>query len=145
MPAVAGAAAIFLPTFVLFMNHSFLILFLNLGTGEIFLIMMFILIFFGADKLPEMARTLGKGMREMKNATAEIQREIEKSATEVQRNMNMEGQLTDIKEASDNIKKSLTEGLTNLENHYSQAVEEPKQPEEDPNNPLVPPDAVKRT
>ena len=127
------------------MNHPFLILFLNLGTGEIFVIMIFILIFFGADKLPEMARALGKGMREMKNATAEIQREIEKGAAEVQRNMNMEGQLNDLKEASDNIKKSISQGLVNLENHYSEKKEEPQQPEEDPNNPLTPPDAIKRS
>lgn len=130
------------------MTASLTILFLNLGTGEIFLIVVFILIFFGADKLPGMARTFGKGIREMKNATAEIQKEIEKSATEVQRNMNLEEETTGIKEAADTIKKGISDGIKNLENHYSEKDnaeknEEPK-PVDEPENPLSPPDAIKR-
>ena len=34
---------------------------------------------FGADKIPELARGVGKGIREIKNATGEIQNEITKS------------------------------------------------------------------
>lgn len=125
------------------------VLFLNLGSGEIFLIVIFILIFFGADKLPGMARTLGKGIREMKNATAEIQREIEKSATEVKRDMNLEEETSGIKEAADTFKKGIADGIKNLENHYSEknapaAEEIEKTPAEEPENPLTPPDAVKR-
>ena len=71
------------------MHPSLTVLFLNLGTGEIFLVVLCVLLFFGADKLPEMARAFGKGMREMKNATAEIQREIEKGAVDIQRDINV--------------------------------------------------------
>ena len=35
---------------------------------------------FGADKVPDIARTLGKGMRQVRNATQDIKSEIEKSA-----------------------------------------------------------------
>lgn len=130
------------------MSAPLAILFLNLGSGEIFLIVIFILIFFGADKLPTMARTLGKGIREMKNATAEIQKEIEKSATEVQRNMNIEEETSGIKEAADTLKKGITDGLKNLENHYSEKKTEIKaedeSPSEEPENPLSPPEAIKR-
>lgn len=57
------------------------LLFLNLGGGEIILILLVILIFFGAKKIPELARGLGQGMREFKKASQEIQENIEKSTT----------------------------------------------------------------
>jgi len=59
------------------------LLFLNLGGGEIFLVMLVVLLFFGSDKIPELARGLGKGIREFKNATSGVQREIEESMKEV--------------------------------------------------------------
>ena len=55
-----------------------LLLFLgDLGGGEIMLIMVVILIFFGANKIPELARGLGKGIREFKDASREIRSEFE--------------------------------------------------------------------
>ncbi len=38
-----------------------------------------ILLFFGSNKIPELARGLGRGMREFKDATSSVQREIEDS------------------------------------------------------------------
>ena len=49
----------------------------NLGTGELLLIGMFALIFFGAKKIPELAQGLGKGIREFRKAAKEIQDEVE--------------------------------------------------------------------
>ena len=47
-----------------------LILFLgDIGGSELMLIMVVILIFFGANKIPELARGLGKGIREFKDAS----------------------------------------------------------------------------
>lgn len=58
--------------------HTPLFLFLgDLGGGEIMLIMVVILIFFGANKIPELARGLGKGIREFKDASREIRSEFE--------------------------------------------------------------------
>lgn len=51
--------------------------FMNMGGWEILLIMLVILIFFGAKRIPELARGLGKGIREFKDATTEIKDEIE--------------------------------------------------------------------
>jgi sec-independent protein translocase protein TatA len=48
----------------------------NLGTTEILLILLVILIFFGAKKIPELAQGLGKGIREFKKATREIEDEV---------------------------------------------------------------------
>ena len=48
----------------------------GLGTSEIILILSVILLFFGSKKLPELARGLGKGIREFKNATQDIKSTI---------------------------------------------------------------------
>ncbi|KAA9325533.1 twin-arginine translocase TatA/TatE family subunit [Hymenobacter busanensis] len=62
--------------------HTPLLLFLgDLGGGEIMLIMVVILIFFGANKIPELARGLGKGIREFKDASREIRSEIENAGS----------------------------------------------------------------
>ncbi len=55
----------------------------NLGGGEILLILVFILIFFGPKKIPEIAQGLGKGIREFRKATQEIQDAVEKEVHEV--------------------------------------------------------------
>ncbi len=49
----------------------------NLGTGEIILILLIVLIFFGAKKIPELAQGLGKGLREFRKAARDIQDEVE--------------------------------------------------------------------
>jgi sec-independent protein translocase protein TatA len=53
----------------------------GLGGWEVMLILLIIVVFFGAKKIPEMARGLGKGIREFKDATKEIQKEIELDET----------------------------------------------------------------
>ncbi|MEQ8714872.1 MAG: twin-arginine translocase TatA/TatE family subunit [Cyclobacteriaceae bacterium] len=47
------------------------------GGWEWIIIILFVIIFFGAKKIPEIARGLGKGIREFKDATKEIKTEIE--------------------------------------------------------------------
>ena len=47
---------------------------------EIAFILVFVLLVFGADKIPEIARGLGKGLRQVKDATNDIKSEISKSA-----------------------------------------------------------------
>lgn len=114
------------------------VLFLNLGTGEIFIIVLCIIMFFGADKLPEMVRTFGRGMKEMKNATSELQREIQNSTAEIQREMNTQGALDDLKEAANDVTTRIMEGAKTDEDIL------PERPEDDPNNPLKPGDSFKR-
>ena len=48
----------------------------SLGPLESMIIFIIILVVFGADKLPELARGLGKGMREFRKAADEVKREI---------------------------------------------------------------------
>jgi sec-independent protein translocase protein TatA len=51
------------------MQSNQMLALLNLGGGEIILILAIVLILFGAKKLPELARGLGQGIKEFKNAT----------------------------------------------------------------------------
>lgn len=55
----------------------------NIGTGEILLIILFILIFFGAKKIPELAQGLGKGIREFRKAAREVQDDVEKEVKKI--------------------------------------------------------------
>ena len=53
---------------------------LFISGAEIAFILFFVLLIFGADKIPEIARGLGKGMRQIKDATNDIKSEITKTA-----------------------------------------------------------------
>ena len=71
--------------------------FLFIGGTEIIFILFIVVMVFGADKIPEIARGLGKGMRTLKDATNEIKNEVTKSAkdqgiidTEVTQSINEE-------------------------------------------------------
>ena len=55
---------------------SSMYLFLNIGTPEVILILGVALLLFGGNKLPELARGLGKGIREFKDASDGVKREI---------------------------------------------------------------------
>ena len=51
----------------------------NIGGGEIFFILLLVVMLFGADKIPEIARGLGKGIKDVKNAANDIKDEISRS------------------------------------------------------------------
>ena len=79
--------------------------FLFISGAEIAFILFIVVLVFGADKLPEIARGLGKGMRVLKDATNDIKHEITKSA---------ENQGIDTSIAKD-VKKELEKVKDNLE------------------------------
>lgn len=60
-----------------------MVLLFGISGGEIFLVLLFVLIFFGADKIPGLARTMGRTIRQVKDATSDIQKDIQKSANSV--------------------------------------------------------------
>jgi sec-independent protein translocase protein TatA len=64
------------------MNTPPVILAFGLGPQEIFLIFLAILLLFGAKKLPEFARGLGRSMGEFRKARQEFEHEITKSVDE---------------------------------------------------------------
>jgi len=55
---------------------------LGLGSGEIVLVVVVILVLFGAKKIPEFAKGLGKGISEFKKASREVTDEIERAGEE---------------------------------------------------------------
>lgn len=59
------------------MSH---LLFLNLGGGEIFIILVIVLLLFGAKRIPELAKGLGKGMRDFKDAMNGVENEVRNAA-----------------------------------------------------------------
>jgi sec-independent protein translocase protein TatA len=50
----------------------------GLGGGEIFLILIVVLLIFGGKKIPELARGLGKGIREFKDASSGLDKDDDK-------------------------------------------------------------------
>ena len=56
---------------------------LFIGGSEIVVILLFVVMFFGSKKIPELAKGLGKAMREVKGASNEIKKEIRDSATSI--------------------------------------------------------------
>ena len=90
-------------------------MYLFISGAEIFVILVIVVMVFGADKLPEIARGLGKGMRQVKDATNDIKREIKNSA---------EKNDIDLDVAS-NIKKEINKVTDNIE-EYTQPVKKIK-------------------
>ncbi len=50
-------------------------------------VLLFVLLFFGSKGIPEIARTLGRTMRQVRDASNEVQREIHRGANDVRRTM----------------------------------------------------------
>ncbi|HXI00306.1 MAG TPA: twin-arginine translocase TatA/TatE family subunit [Sphingobacteriaceae bacterium] len=78
------------------------LLFLNIGTPELMAIMFVVILLFGGKKLPELARGLGKGIREFKDASDGVKREIHRNINSVNEEMNFENIGTTTNSASDN-------------------------------------------
>ncbi|MEK6616205.1 MAG: twin-arginine translocase TatA/TatE family subunit [Bacteroidota bacterium] len=65
----------------------------NIGGSEVFFILFIVLLFFGSKKIPEIARGLGKGLREMKDAASGIEREITKEVKDIKDDINVKKML----------------------------------------------------
>lgn len=65
---------------------SAILLFLaDLGGGEILVVLTAVLLLFGTDKLPGMARSVGRGLRSFNDAKKEIQNELERSIKDIKK------------------------------------------------------------
>lgn len=56
----------------------------NIGTGEIILLLLLALLLFGAKRLPEIGRSMGKGMREFKDSVSGKERDDDPAELPVQ-------------------------------------------------------------
>ena len=73
----------------------------SIGTGELMLILLFVLFFFGSKKIPELARGLGRGMREMKDAMNGIQNDIREGVNLEEEKKMVEDVKKEIRSAAD--------------------------------------------
>jgi len=71
---------------------------LFISGGEIFVVLVVVLLLFGANKIPEFAKGLGKGMREFRKATDDIKKEINEQSGDV---------MDDINDLKDTINKNI--------------------------------------
>ncbi len=98
------------------------LLFLNsISGGEILVILLIVLMLFGSDSIPKIARTFGKTIRQFKDASQEIQRDIQASAKEATK------EVGDFKEIEKSITKTVeqsTKGITDIGRDIEKSIEE---------------------
>ncbi|MBM3401684.1 MAG: twin-arginine translocase TatA/TatE family subunit [Bacteroidetes bacterium] len=92
---------------------STVLLFMNIGGPEMILIFLVVLLLFGGKKLPELARGLGKGLREFKDASDGIKREIHNNINSVNEVAN---QVKSEVQTATNYIDTETSALTNCQN-----------------------------
>ncbi len=83
----------------------------GIGGGELIFIVFIALMLFGSDKVPEIARTLGKIMAQVKNATNEIKSEIQKSADVQEINESVKGLTSTFTEEVEKVKSNVSENI----------------------------------
>jgi len=70
------------------MNFLFtLLLFESISGGELILVLLAVFLLFGPNKIPEIARGLAKGIRDIKNATSDIQNEVNKTIDPIKKEL----------------------------------------------------------
>lgn len=89
-----------------------LVEFLNMGGGEIMLILAVVLLLFGGKKLPELARGLGKGLRDFKDASEGVKREIHRNINSV----GITDEINDFKSALNDDVSSSSNNNSNTDN-----------------------------
>lgn len=68
----------------------------NVGGMEVIVILLFVLMFFGSKSIPGLARTLGKGMREIQHASDEIKREIRSTSDNIKKDLQLGDEVNQI-------------------------------------------------
>jgi sec-independent protein translocase protein TatA len=91
------------------MNLSVVLFLESLGGGEVMVILLFILMFFGSEKIPGIAKGLGKGIREVKDAMNGLQDELKGGLREAEKEINkIKGDVTkDLPDTNDIVKYTL--------------------------------------
>jgi sec-independent protein translocase protein TatA len=83
----------------------------GIGGGELILIIFIALMLFGSHKIPEIARAMGKGMAQLKNATNEIKSEIQKGAEANGMNTSMKELTSTFSDEVEKVKSNLDSNM----------------------------------
>jgi sec-independent protein translocase protein TatA len=90
-----------------------MLLFLNdIAGSEVLLILIFILMFFGSKSIPGIAKTLGKTMRQIKDATSDVQNEIKKSGLDIKKDLKLPNI---VHETAEEIQRPMDQYVSDLE------------------------------
>lgn len=91
-----------------------MLLFLNdIAGSEVLLILVFILIFFGSKSIPSIAKTFGKTIYQIRQASSDLQNEIKKSGLDIKKDLNIREQIKDI---TDDVQRPLDQQMVEMEN-----------------------------
>ena len=101
----------------------------GIGGGELIFIIFIALMLFGSDKIPDIARTMGKAMSQLKNATNEIKSEIQKGAE-------ANGIDTSMKELTSSFTDEVEKVKSNLDSNILPEVAKAKEDIEDLTGPI---------
>jgi sec-independent protein translocase protein TatA len=71
------------------------LIFGDIAASEVLLIMFFVLILFGSKSIPGIARSLGRAIRQIKDASNEVQSEIKKSTGDIRTDFNLQRMMDD--------------------------------------------------
>jgi|AntRauTorcE11898_2_1112593.scaffolds.fasta_scaffold00621_6 sec-independent protein translocase protein TatB len=93
------------------------LLFFDISTGEIFIVLMVLFLIFGPHRMPEIARKIGKAINQMKRATSELSREFNEESDEIKNTFDKEAK--EIRSSYYNQKKKFDKENKNLENELS--------------------------
>lgn len=77
------------------------ILFLNLGSGEVVMILLVVLLLFGGKGVPNLAKALGKGIREFKDAASGIQKDLQQNTGNI--TSTIQEHIQEVKKEVDNL------------------------------------------
>lgn len=98
------------------------LLFFDISGGELLIILLVAFLVFGPQKLPELARKVGRGMNEIRRASDEIKREINKEGRKLDQDLNQNSAWgKDFQQTTDEIDKGLSDA--------AKAPPKPGQPE----------------
>ena len=101
------------------------LIFNDIAGSEILLILVFVLIFFGSKSIPTLARTFGKTIRQIKDASEDVQNEIKKSGMDMKKDLNLSGL---IEETKNDIQRPLDQMVEDIDSSvkYQPKTVQPK-------------------
>jgi sec-independent protein translocase protein TatA len=96
----------------------------GIGGSELMFIIFIALMLFGSDKIPDIARAMGKGMAQLKNATNEIKSEIQKGAEANGIDTSLKELTSGFTTEVEKVKESLDTNITSTLEKTNQDIEE---------------------
>jgi|WetSurMetagenome_2_1015567.scaffolds.fasta_scaffold141933_2 sec-independent protein translocase protein TatA len=82
---------------------------MGVNGGELLMVVLLFLLLFGAKAIPDVMKTIGKGMREFKKASEDIKREISETTSDIKKNIDEIS--SNVQKQSENIKNDITDSI----------------------------------